>query len=69
MRRMIAPGVWKDEGHGSAVATNGHSRIEGGRPVGQMQPEMTQQLSNVSRTWTGVKAKRKAAKEADAARD
>ena len=68
MRRMIAPGVWKDEGPGAAVGASSRQRIEAGRVVGQMVPEMTQQLSTVTRNWKGVKAERAAKKEADAAR-
>lgn len=41
MRRMVAPGVWRDEGPSSANGPSTRSRVEVGRPVGQMIPDAT----------------------------
>lgn len=39
MRRMVAPGVWRDEGPGAAIHASSRARIETGRLIGQMVPE------------------------------
>lgn len=68
MRVMVAPGVWEERGPGAATNVSTRNRIETGRLVGQMVPEMTEKLSTVTRTWDGEKARlRKEKKAAGAA--
>lgn len=68
MRVMVAPGVWEERGPGAATNASNRTRIETGRLVGQMVPEVTERLSTVSRTWDGEKARlRKEKKAASAA--
>ena len=64
---MVAPGVWRDEGPGAALSSSTRHRVETGRLVGQMVPEVTESLSTTKRSWVGVKARlRKEKKSADA---
>ncbi len=54
---MIAPGVWQDMGPSSAHGPSTRKQAEAGLPVGRMIPGPNVQLSNVTRTWKGVKAR------------
>jgi hypothetical protein len=65
---MVAPGVWRDEGPGAALSASTRHRVETGRLVGQMVPEVTEKLSTATRTRDGEKARlRKEKKAAGAA--
>ena len=67
MRRMVAPGVWEDLGPGQATGPSTRTRVESGRPVGQMIASPTEGLSTVTRTWDGEKARLRKEKKARAA--